>query len=205
MSEQRVHQPSHHREKVRETPLSRFFGYYPGTVSVITVATKTERNIMSAGWHAALSMKPVLYGVAIGRERSTHRLILEAGSFGVSFLPFSEAGVIAAVGSVSLQGGEDKFERFGVQVEDPIATTAPIPKSAYLSYECTVYEVHPTGDHDWVVGEVQAVHYDPDAFDERWMLNPERAAAAIYYGRAEYQALGPEGARGSFFASPKKR
>lgn len=184
--------------KVRQAPLKRFFGYYPGTVSVITAGTSRERNIMSAGWHAALSMTPVLYGVAIGRERFTHGLILEAKSFAVSFFPFDRAALIAAVGSASRREVGDKFDRFGIEVDEPVATSAPIPKVAYLSYECSLYAVHATGDHDWIVGEVEAVHYDPDAFDERWMLKPERAAAAIYYGRAEYQGLGPTGPRGTF-------
>lgn len=65
----------------------RFFGYYPGTVALITAAHDGQRNVMAAGWHTALSADPPLYGVAVGRERATHALIRAGGTFGVNFLP----------------------------------------------------------------------------------------------------------------------
>ena len=45
-------------------------------------------------------------------------------------------------------------------------------------------------DHDWVVGEVVAVHHRPEAFDERRMLDARHARAAVYYGRSTFEALG---------------
>ncbi len=184
-------------KKIRQTPAKRFFGYYPGTVAVVSVATKTERNVMSAGWHAALSFRPPLYGVAIGEERYTHRLVKEAGSFAVNFLPFEEAKTIAAVGSVSLHEGRDKFERFMIATEAPLVTNAPVLKAAYLSYECELEAIWRTGDHDWFVGNIKAVHFEPECYDDRWLLDSARRSAAIYYGRAEYQAL--EGGRRAVF------
>lgn len=182
------------REKIREAPARRFFGYYPGTVAVVTAATADDRNLMSAGWHTALSAVPPLYGVAIGAERFTHALITAAGSFGVNFLPFEAAELVAAAGSVSRRSGEDKFARFAIEAEAPLATTAPVLTCAYLSYECEVVDVRRTGDHDLFVGEVKAVHYAPDAYDDTWLfrgaVRGAGGAATLYYGRGEYQAVG---------------
>jgi flavin reductase (DIM6/NTAB) family NADH-FMN oxidoreductase RutF len=72
-------------------PPERFFGYYPGTVAVVTAAHGTDRNVMSAGWHAALSAEPPLYGVAFGRGRYTYGLVRASGAFAVHFLPFERA------------------------------------------------------------------------------------------------------------------
>lgn len=162
---------------------SRFFGYYPGTVALVTSAHAGRRNVMSAGWHAALSMAPALYGVAIGRAHATHGLVREGRTFGLNFLPSAYADVIQGVGTTSLHEGIDKYARFGLQASahHPLALA-----EAYLSYLCHVEQVIPTGDHDWFVGRVAQVFYDDTAYDERWLL---RGNAAVYLGRGEYLPL----------------
>src|SRR5690625_8029290 len=62
---------------------SDYFGYYPGAVAVVTSRYGEETNVMSAGWHTALSQEPPLYGVAIAPERFSYRLVKESGQFGV--------------------------------------------------------------------------------------------------------------------------
>ncbi len=170
-------------------PPKRFFGYYPGTVAVITASFEGVRNVMSAGWHTALSAEPPLYGVALGRTRHTYELVSAAGSFAVHFLPFEMADVIAGVGSTS--GREvDKFERFGLATESGVVLDVPVLQDAYLVYECRVEAVHPTGDHDFFVGEVVALHHREDAYDERRLLDTERVRPAVFYGRGVFEALG---------------
>lgn len=171
-------------------PIERFFGYYPGIVAVITCSHEGRRNVMSAGWHAALSAEPPLYGVALGRTRHTHAQVIASGAFAVHFLPFERADAIAGVGSTSGRDGLDKFARFGLAFSPGAVLDVPILHDAYLAYECRVQAVHATGDHDWVIGEVVALHHLPEAFDERRMLVARHARAAVYYGRSTFEALG---------------
>ncbi|MDA0700435.1 MAG: flavin reductase family protein [bacterium] len=133
-------------------PVERFFGYYPGTVAVITAGSGGARNVMSAGWHAALSAEPPLYGVALGRARHTHALVLASGAFAVHFLPFERADAIAGVGSTSGRDGVDKFARFGLASSSGAVLDVPILHDAYLAYECRVRAVHETGDPECVNG-----------------------------------------------------
>ena len=179
--------PSH---LVTSAPPERFFGYYPGTVAVVTAAHGDDRNVMSAGWHAALSAEPPLYGVAFGRERYTYGLVRASNAFAVHFLPFEAAEAIAGAGSLSRRDGVDKFARLGLETRDGTIAGLPILRSAYLAYECSVEAVHTTGDHDWVVGRVVALHHRPDAFDERLMKRADHLPGAIYYGRSSYESLG---------------
>ena len=172
------------------TPPERFFGYYPGTVAVVTAAHAEERNVMSAGWHSALSADPPLYGVAIAPGRYTHALVKAAGSFAVHFLPFRNAEAIAGAGSVSKHDEVDKFTLLGLELGAASVVSAPILQDAYLAYECQVREVHVVGDHDWFVGEVVAIHYRPEAFDERLLKRGDAFAAAVYYGRSMFESLG---------------
>ncbi|MBZ9751915.1 flavin reductase family protein [Deinococcus sp. HMF7604] len=158
----------------------RFFGYYPGTVALVTAVHDGVRNVMAAGWHTALSAEPPLYGVAVGRARATHPLIEASGRFGVNFLPYSRAGAVQGSGVYSLHGGHDKHALLSLPTlpGEPLALA-----SAYLHYTCTLSAVLPTGDHDLMVGQVQAVHYDPDAYDDQGLLV---AQPAIYLGRSLY-------------------
>lgn len=178
-------------------PTERFFGYYPGVVSVVTAQLGDDRNVMAAGWHAALSAQPPLYGVALGRDRYTHRLVLESGVFALHFLPFDHARTVAAVGATSRNGGTDKFARFSLETKPGAALNVPILQDAYLAYECRVTAVHETGDHDWLVGEVVAVHHDPEAFDERLIQDSSRVPSAVYYGRSTYEQIG-QGRKATF-------
>jgi flavin reductase (DIM6/NTAB) family NADH-FMN oxidoreductase RutF len=178
-------------------PPERFFGYYPGTVAVVTAADGADRNVMSAGWHAALSAEPPLYGVAFGRGRYTYGLVRASGAFAVHFLPFERADAIAGAGSLSRHDGVDKFDRLGLVTSPGQALDVPILHDAYLAYECRVDVVHTTGDHDFVVGTVVAVHHRPEAFDDRRMQDGVRVPGVVYYGRSTFEALGA-GERGLF-------
>jgi flavin reductase (DIM6/NTAB) family NADH-FMN oxidoreductase RutF len=53
-----------------------------------------------------------------------------------------------------------------------------------------VTNVHPSGDHDWVVGEVVAIHHRADAYDERFLLKGEHVRPAVFYGRSIFEAFG---------------
>lgn len=178
------------RSLIVDAPVDTFFGYYPGTVSVVTSELEGDRNVMSAGWHAPLSATPPLYGVALGRDRYSYRLVTGSGAFGVHFLPFRHSRIFAAVGSTSRRNGVDKFERFSLATRRGAVLPLPVLVDAYLAYECRVVDVHRTGDHDWVVGEVVAVHYDPAAFDDSRLQDGAAVPAAVYYGRGEYEELG---------------
>jgi flavin reductase (DIM6/NTAB) family NADH-FMN oxidoreductase RutF len=182
--------PAHATPLHVNAPPDRFFGYYPGTVAVVTSAHDGVRNVMAAGWHTALSAEPPLYGIAIAPKRHTYDLIRRSGAFAACFLPFERAEVIGAVGSTSGRDGADKFSRFDLATTPGAVIDVPIPADAYLAYECRVVAVHPAGDHDLFVGEVVALHHRPEAFDDHRLLDGARVRAAIYYGRSLFEALG---------------
>ncbi|MFK7602446.1 flavin reductase family protein [Deinococcus sp. SM5_A1] len=166
---------------------TQFFGYYPGTVALVTAEHTTSehgrvRNVMAAGWHTALSAQPPMYGVLIGRERATHGLVAGSGTFGINFLPASHSKPIQGTGVLSLHDlpQKDKLTRLGLQtlLDAPLALA-----DAYLYYRCRVVQTVPTGDHDLFVGEVLEVRHDPAFYDDRRLFTGE---AAVYLGRSSY-------------------
>ncbi len=162
-----------------------YFHHYPRVAIIITVHAGDRDNAMAAAWHCPLSFTPPLYGVAISPKRFTHDLIVEAGEFGINFVPVEKAELIASVGGSS--GREvDKFHRFDIAREKPLKTSAPLLRDAYASYECKLVEHKTYGDHVWFVGEVVASHFDEDVFTPEQTLDLERVAPALYLGAELY-------------------
>lgn len=175
--------------KIHMPNVGEFLQHYPKLATVVTVKAQGRENALAIAWHCALSFEPPLYGVAISPKRFSYRLILEAKEFAINFLPIESVRLIAAVGRTS--GRElNKFERFHIATEKSIKISAPILKDAYAAYECKLVEHHTYGDHEWFVGEVVAVHYQKEAFDEHEVLDVEKIKPAFYIGDDLYAELG---------------
>ncbi|HEX77357.1 MAG TPA: flavin reductase family protein [Dehalococcoidia bacterium] len=177
--------------KVILESIEEYYHFYPQIAAVITAKAGDKANAMAAAWHSAISFKPPIYGVAIAPKRYTCQLVLEGGQFAVNFLPFEAAELIASVGGSS--GSEvDKFHRFNIEVEPPLKIAAPILKDAYASYECRLIGHHLYGDHQWLVGEVVAIHMRGEAFTHQHILDLARVKPALYLG-AEYYTTADSG------------
>lgn len=171
--------------KVSIEEVGKFYQHYPAVAAVVTARVGEKANAMAAAWHSSLSFEPPLYGVAISPKRFTHDLILEAGEFGVNFLPFEKAEIVAAVGGST--GREvDKFEAFNIAEERPVLTSVPIIAEAYAAYECKLVSHHTFGDHTWFVGEIVMVHLVEGALTDEGMLDLSSVKPAMYLGADRY-------------------
>lgn len=180
--------------KVHIEGVGKFYHHYPAVAAVVTVRVGEKANAMAAAWHCSLSREPPLYGVSISPKRFSHDLLLEAGEFGVNFLPFERAGIIAAVGGTT--GREvEKFEAFEIAEEKPALSSAPILAEAYAAYECELVSHHTFGDHTWFVGQILMVHMLEEALTEEGVLNLERVTPALYLGGDLYLGPRPESMR----------
>ena len=165
-----------------------FSHHYPKLATIVTAHAKGKDNAMAVAWHSSISVNPPLYGVSIAPGRFTYELLLEAGEFGVNFMPMDKAELVAAVGGSS---GRlmDKFDKFGLMKEKPLKTSVPILKDAYAAYECKLFDHKTYGDHVWVVGEILASHYDQEIFTEAGGLKLERFSPALYLGAEKYTTV----------------
>lgn len=158
---------------------------YPGMVAVVGVHTEKGVNFMSAGWHAYLSMDPPMYGVAIGRERYTYEEVKEAAKFSINFLPYEQATFIQYSGTFSGEHVDKGSERSWYLTESSL----PLLKDAYLAYECDLDQMIPTGDHDWVVGDIHTCHYKDGIFGDDGLPNFDQLNIPLYLGRSTYLKL----------------
>jgi len=163
----------------------QFSYHYPRLVVIVTAQAKGRDNAMTVAWHSPISVKPPLYGIAITSRRFTYELIMQGGEFGINFLPFEKAELMASVGGS--RGKEvDKFERFHIAREKPLKTKVPILADAYLCYECKLVDHKPYGDHEWVVGEVVATHLLEEAFTQEKVLDVAQVSPSLYLGAERY-------------------
>lgn len=165
--------------------VGEYYQHYPRVAAIITVRAGGKANAMACAWHTPISRVPPYYGIALSPKRFTCGLILEAGEFGVNFVPFDRSELIAQVGGT--KGAEiDKFQTFSIATEKPLKTSVPILGDAYAAYECRLHEHKPYGDHEWIVGEIVAVHLREGAFTATGMLDLELAKPALYLARDMY-------------------
>lgn len=171
--------------RVRTTGVGEFYQHYPRVVAILTVNARGKKNAMAAAWHSAISFKPPLYGVAVAPKRFTYELIVESGEFGINFMPFEAAELIASVGG---SGGSemDKFRKFNLAEEKPLKTSVPILKDTYAAYECKLVDNKTYGDHAWMVGEIVAVHFTDDFFTAKGTLDVSKLNPALYLGAELY-------------------
>ncbi len=85
-------------DKVISEDTGAFYQHYPKVATIVTAQASGRDNAMAVAWHASISFKPPLYGVSIAPKRFTYQLIADSKEFGVNFLPFAEAELVAAVG-----------------------------------------------------------------------------------------------------------
>lgn len=165
-----------------------FYQHYPKVSAIVTACAGGKKNAMAAAWHSALSFKPPIYGVAIAPQRFTCKIIQESGEFGINFMPFEAAELIASVGGSG--GGEvDKFQKFGIAEEKALKTSVPILKDAYAAYECRLVDNKTYGDHVWMVGEIVAVHFAGDVFTSKGTLDLGKLNPALYLGAELYATM----------------
>jgi flavin reductase (DIM6/NTAB) family NADH-FMN oxidoreductase RutF len=171
--------------RVIATNVGEFYQHYPKVAAILTVNASGKKNAMTAAWHSAISFKPPLYGVAVAPKRHTYKLIVEAGEFGINFIPFEAAELIASVGGSG--GGEiDKFIKFNIAEDQPLKTKVPILKEAYAAYECKLVDNRTYGDHAWMVGEIVVVHFTDDFFTVKGTLDVSKLNPALYLGAELY-------------------
>ena len=152
--------------KVISEDIGEFYQHYPNIAAIVTAQAKGRQNAMAVAWHTPISFTPPLYGIAISPKRFTYQLIVDSKEFGVNFLPFEQAELVASVGG-SKGEGIDKFRRFNIAKDKPLKTEVPILKAAYAAYECQLVDDRGYGDHRLLVGEIVAVHLLEGAFTSR--------------------------------------
>ncbi len=171
--------------KVISDGIGAFYQHYPRVATIVTAQAKGKANAMAVAWHMSISFNPPLYGVSIASKRFTYQLIADSREFGVNFLPFEAAELVASVGGS--KGEEvDKFQRFNIATDKSVKTKVPILEAAYAAYECKLVDDRDYGDHRLLVGEIVAVHSLKEAFTSDEVIDLDKVSPILYLGHELY-------------------
>lgn len=132
--------------------IDQALGLIPGPVCVLGVVRDGVAGGMTAAWVTRVSHRPPLLIVAIGHERYTHALLADGAEFTVSVLADGQ------VAAGRLFGLHSRRERDKWAEVDHLYLGGGVPALAHCAARllCRVAARFTTGDHDCIVGEVQA-------------------------------------------------
>ncbi len=177
--------------KVRIEGAGEFYQHYPRVPMILTSHSGGKDNAMAVAWHTPIRTTPPLYGVTLNLKRYSRELILESGKFGVNFLPWEKAQLIARVGGIS--GWEaDKFEKFKIVKDESVNASVPILKDAYAAYECKVVDHKIYEPIEWFVGQIVATYFNEEAFTKEQLLDLGKVNLALYFGADVYGTISKE-------------
>jgi flavin reductase (DIM6/NTAB) family NADH-FMN oxidoreductase RutF len=176
--------------KVRlSTPSSRYFYPWP-LVLVSCVDRRGKPNIITVAASSICSSNPPTVGVAIGIAQYSRALIEQTRDFGVNLPRRDQLWQVDFCGSVS--GRQvDKFEAAGFTVQPATQIKSPLIAECPVSMECKLVHTVHLGHHDWIIGEIVAVHCDEALLDERGEFDTSKCAPIFCFWN-EYWSVGEE-------------
>lgn len=128
---------------------------------VTSLGKDDKPNAMGLGWWSFTSMNPPLMLVSIGKTRYTLECIRHTKDF-VACFPSQEQATGAWMCGEKTGRGRDKLKETGLSTTPAKAVKSPIISGSTAAFECRVVDEIETGDHIVVVGEIVAMHGDPD-------------------------------------------
>lgn len=133
--------------------LREAFSHFPSGVAALAAEIDRKPQVLVASsFTVGVSLDPPLAAVFVQKSSSTWSLLSRAERIGVSILGADHAETCRQL------AGRDRSERFsGVErVASPTGAIRILGSAAY--FECSVHDVHSTGDHDAVLLFIHDLH-----------------------------------------------
>ncbi|MGO3130859.1 MAG: flavin reductase family protein [Alcaligenes sp.] len=121
------------------------FGHFPsGVAAIAAVLDGKPQVIVASSFSVGVSLAPPLAAFFVQKSSSTWGLLSRASRLGVSILSAEHAAICRQL------AGPDKDSRFSdIEVELSEEGAVHI-QGASVWFDCSVFQVHPAGDHDAV-------------------------------------------------------
>ncbi|MCD6350629.1 MAG: flavin reductase family protein [Armatimonadetes bacterium] len=168
-------------------PSSRYF--YPWPIVLVSCVDEGGKpNIITIGASSICSSNPPTVGIAVGTMQYSLELINRTKDFGVNLPTADQVWEADFCGS---QTGRkiNKFEATGFTVQEPAVIQSPLIAECPMSMECKLIETVHLGNHDWLIGEIVAVHCDESVLDERGRFDPSKCNPIFAFWN-EYWSVG---------------
>jgi flavin reductase (DIM6/NTAB) family NADH-FMN oxidoreductase RutF len=139
---------------------------YPAVPAILACSDRSLVYGMPVVSVISLSNSPPLIGVASSPEHSTHQAIVKARCFSLSWVDSSMARALEVLGTTP-HTAVDKLHAAGLKHQRGKTLDVPVVEGASAAVECTLYARQALGDHELLVGKVQAARATED-FQDYW-------------------------------------
>ena len=144
----------HHFDQAQ---LREAFGLFPSGVAAIAAQhNHAPHVIVASSFSVGVSLQPPLAAFFVQKHSSTWRFLQHAERLGVSILSYEHAQICRQL------AGQDKNQRFEGVDYHVTATGAIQLAKAPIWFECSIYDVHPAGDHLSVQLLIQKLNIQKD-------------------------------------------
>jgi flavin reductase (DIM6/NTAB) family NADH-FMN oxidoreductase RutF len=121
-------------------------GRFASGVTVVTTCYQGQKHGMTANAFVSVSLAPPLVLVSLDNRASMHRILPEAGRYGVSVLTEDQETLSNHFAGHTVEGLHIRFtERQGM----------PLLEDAVAYFVVRVVDAHPAGDHTLYIGLVE--------------------------------------------------
>ena len=135
-------------------------GHYASGVTIVTAVSDGEPVGMTCQSFSSVSLDPPLVLFVPARTSRAYPRIRRAGVFCVNLLSDGQQALSNQFAGRIPEGATGKYA--GVDWSPAPATGSPLLAGVHAFVDCTVHAVHEAGDHDIVVGRVQALGHADD-------------------------------------------
>jgi flavin reductase (DIM6/NTAB) family NADH-FMN oxidoreductase RutF len=166
----------------------KVMGHFVTGVTVVTTLEDGAPHGITVNALSSVSLEPPLVVVALDRRRYITPKVHAARRFAVSVLGEHQQALADCFAGAPVEPGREQF--CGAAWSPGRHTGLPLLEGAIATLECTVVGVHPIGDHDLFIGQVEALHNDehhpqPLLYYRRRYLRVERSESIAIEGRQE--------------------
>ena len=152
----------------------------PGPIVLLSSSHAGERNVMTMGWHTVMEFSPSLVGCVIASSNHSFELVRQSRECVIN-VP-TTALVDAVVGIGTSSGLDvDKFERFGLTVEEGFDAPAPVIRECYANFVCRLHDDSLVEKYNFFIWEVVAA---------RVARSPKHPETLHYTGAGEFMVAG---------------
>ena len=164
-----------------DLPLEQVRRYLePGPVVLLSSAFNGERDVMTMGWHTVMEFSPSLVGCVIASSNRSFELVRRSRACVINVPTAALVDVVVGIGTSS--GLDvDKFERFGLTVEEGFDAPAPVIRECYANFVCRLHDDSLVEKYNFFIWEVVAA---------RVARSPKHPETLHYAGAGEFMVAG---------------
>jgi flavin reductase (DIM6/NTAB) family NADH-FMN oxidoreductase RutF len=141
-----------------DLPVSEIRRYLePGPIVLVSSAWRSERNIMTMGWHTVMEFEPSLVGCVIADANYSFELIRRSKECVINIPTIALTDEVVGIGNCSGRS-IDKFAQFGLTAAAARRVKAPLIKECHANLECRVADARLVKKFNFFVFEVVKAH-----------------------------------------------